>query len=262
VDSNTPEIRLAHTSEQPPDYRSPFHLAGTPEPLHMSFGVIFDMDGVIVRSEDAHWVSWRAVAAQRGIDLKYETFLSCFGRVNADCIRIMLGEGIDDAEGLRIADSKEAAFRDAVRADVPLAVGTRQLLIALRSAGALLAVGSSAPPENVALVLDAGRIGEYFSATVDGSQVKQGKPAPDVFLQAGEALGITPANCAVIEDAPAGIRAARAAKMTAIGVATTHTEGQLLEAGAHAVLPELASLSPAIILDLIARTRTAGSTTI
>jgi beta-phosphoglucomutase len=225
----------------------------------MSFGVIFDMDGVIVRSEDAHWVSWRAVAAERGIDLKYETFLSCFGRVNSDCIRIMLSEGIDDAESLRIADRKEAAFRDAVRANVPLAIGTRELLASLRQAGALLAVGSSAPPENVALVLDAGHIREFFSATVDGAQVKRGKPAPDVFLQAGEAIGISPAHCAVIEDAPAGIRAARAANMTAIGVATTHTEAQLFEAGAHAVLPELASLTPEIIRELIAKTQTGSA---
>lgn len=226
----------------------------------MSFGVIFDMDGVIVRSEEAHWVSWRAVAAVRGIDLKYETFLSCFGRVNADCIRIMLGDGIDEVESVQIADRKESAFRDAVRENVPLAVGTRELLASLQSVGARLAVGSSAPSENVALILDAGQIREFFSATVDGNQVKRGKPAPDVFLQAGEAIGIVPARCAVIEDAPAGIRAARAANMTAIGVATTHTDAQLFEAGAHAVFPELATLTPAIIRDLIVKSQGGSAT--
>ncbi|HLO39402.1 MAG TPA: HAD family phosphatase [Phycisphaerales bacterium] len=223
----------------------------------MSFGVIFDMDGVIVRSEEAHWVSWRAVALRRGIDLTYETFLSCFGRVNADCIRIMLGEGIGPEESRSIAQAKESAFRDAIRASVPLAAGTRDLLTALRAAGAKMAVGSSAPPENVALILDAGGIREFFSAAIDGDQVTRGKPAPDVFLKAGSSLSIDPARCAVIEDAPAGIRAARAAGMTAIGVATTHTRDQLLEAGAHDVLPELADLSPTFIEHLIATANTA-----
>ena len=111
--------------------------------------VIFDMDGVLVLSEEAHWKSWQRVARDRGVELTHEVFLSTFGQVNADCIPKMFGEETSAAEIERIADEKERAYRDLVRADVPLAPGLFELLRALRSAGARLAVGSSAPPENV-----------------------------------------------------------------------------------------------------------------
>jgi beta-phosphoglucomutase len=212
-----------------------------------TYGVIFDMDGVLVLSEEAHWLSWREAAAKRGVQLAYETFLSCFGRVNADCVKIMIGPDVSPEESERIAEEKEAAMREIIRHRVPLAPATNELLVALAADGARLAVGSSAPPENVDLVLDGGGIRGHFAATVNGSQVKRGKPAPDVFLLAAERLGLAPAACAVIEDAPAGIRAAIAAGMTAIGLATTHTPEQLREAGAHVIYPAMPSLSPAII---------------
>ncbi len=217
----------------------------------MQLGVIFDMDGVLVMSEEAHWLSWRDVAAQRGVELQYGTFLSCFGRVNADCIRIMFGDSVPAAEAEAIAARKEAAFRDLVRQRMPLAPGAVALLSSLQLAGASLAVGSSAPRENVDLVLDVGDIRRYFGGIVDGSQVTKGKPAPDVFLQAGRLLRIPSARCAVIEDAPAGILAARAAGMTAIGVSTTHSAQQLLDAGAHRVLPSLKDVTLPGILELV-----------
>lgn len=209
----------------------------------MNIGVIFDMDGVLVLTEEAHWKSWQNVARSRGIELRYEVFLSCFGRVNADCVAIMLGADIPHDEALRLADQKEAEFRDLVRAAVPLAPGTRELLESLHAAGDRVGVGSSAPPENVDLVLDAGDIRRYFTSIVNGSQVKRGKPAPDVFLQAGAGLSLPPERCLVVEDAPVGIRAARAAGMIAVGVTTTHTEQQLRDAGAHALFPSVASLT-------------------
>ncbi|GMV25671.1 MAG: beta-phosphoglucomutase [Phycisphaerae bacterium] len=217
----------------------------------MQLGVIFDMDGVLVLTEEAHWLSWQDVAKSRGVDLEYQTFLSCFGRVNADCIRIMFGDAIPPAEALSIADAKEAAFRELVRKNVPLAPGTTPLLQSLRARGARIGIGSSAPPENVDLVLDAGNIRAYFDAVIDGSQVTRGKPAPEVFLKAGVGLGVDPRRCAVIEDAPPGIEAARAAGMTAIGVATTHTRDQLAGAGAHAIFDDVRSLSAELIASCI-----------
>lgn len=208
----------------------------------MSKGVIFDMDGVIVLTEQAHWLAWQNAAQRLGTKLEYKTFLSCFGRVNADCIRIMFGEHIDHAESLRIADEKEHAFREIIRTNVPLAPGLLPLLDNLAKRNARLAVGSSAPPENVALVLDSGGIRGSFQAVVDGSQVKRGKPAPDVFLQAASLLALEPARCAVIEDAPAGIQAAKAAGMLGVGVATTHKAHELTDAGADVVFPTLADV--------------------
>jgi beta-phosphoglucomutase family hydrolase len=201
-------------------------------------GVIFDMDGVIVLTEQAHWQSWQAPAKARGVTLEHATFLSCFGRVNPDCIRILFGPGIGAAESASIADEKEIAFRRIIRANVPLAPGIVDLLTELKSRGFRTAIGSSAPPENIALVLEAGKLRGMFDAIVDGSQVKRGKPAPDVFLLAAERMGVPPNRCSVIEDAPMGIAAAVAAGMLPVGVATTHAAQELTDAGAKFVFDQ------------------------
>jgi beta-phosphoglucomutase len=212
----------------------------------MQTGIIFDMDGVIVQTERPHWNAWQAVAARRGVTIAYDTFLSCFGRVNDDCIRIMFGADVPPAESARIADEKELAFRNELAAGVPLTPGLVPLLEWLRDSNIPAAVGSSAPPENVNLVLDAGHIRAFFRATVDGSQVTRGKPAPDVFLLAASRLGMPAPRCAVIEDAPAGIRAAVAAGSRAIGLTSTHSRQQLLDAGAHDIIDDIAAAKPLI----------------
>ncbi|MEM7261840.1 MAG: beta-phosphoglucomutase family hydrolase [Planctomycetota bacterium] len=194
--------------------------------------MIFDMDGVMVLTEEAHWVAWRRVSADHGVDLTRERFLDCFGQVNEDCIRTIFGAGVAAELSQRIADEKEEAFRDAVRSSVPLAPGLRELLETLRNSGVKTAVGSSAPVENVDLILDESGIRGSFDAVIDGDQVANGKPAPDVFLRAAEALELPPEACLVIEDAPAGIRAARAAGMVGVAVATSHSAEELLSAGA------------------------------
>jgi beta-phosphoglucomutase len=205
-------------------------------------GVIFDMDGVLVLTERAHWESWRVPAAKRRVELQYETFLSCFGRINPDCVAILFGADTPADESARIADEKEIAFREIVRRDVPLAPGTVALLEGLRREGARLAVGSSGPRENVELILGAGEIRLFFEAVVHGGEVKRGKPAPEVFLLAAERMGLRPEECIVIEDAPAGIQAAVAAGMMPVAVATTHDATQLKAAGAVAIFPDLISV--------------------
>jgi beta-phosphoglucomutase len=205
-------------------------------------GVIFDMDGVLALTENAHWQSWQAAADARNVDIEYEKFLSCFGRVNPDCIAIMFGSDIPPEESARIAEEKESAFRDILRQNVPLAPGLSDLLKSLREMGLRLAVGSSGPRENVDLILSAGGIRQSFEAIVHGGEVTHGKPSPDVFLLAAKRLGLPPGSCAVIEDAPAGIRAAVAARMLPIAVATTHDSSELKKAGAVAIFPDLASI--------------------
>ena len=216
-------------------------------------GVIFDMDGVLVLSEQAHWESWSMAAKERGVEIAYERFVSCFGRINSDCIAILFGADISPEESARIAEEKERAFRDILRHHVPLAPGTVELLKRLRELGVGLAVGSSGPRENVELILGSGRIRHYFDAVVHGGEVKYGKPAPDVFLLAAERLGIPARACAVIEDAPAGIGAAVAAEMMAIGVATTHDAAELTASGAMVVYPDLLAIPVESLVNLRGR---------
>jgi beta-phosphoglucomutase len=206
-------------------------------------GVIFDMDGVLILTADAHFRSWRDAAARRGVEVGYEKFIRSFGRTSPDTIRLWWGEDASAALIAEITEEKEAAFREIIRHDVPLAPRCLELIDELSRDGFALAVGSSAPPENIDLVLDAAGIRRHFAGVVNGAMVQRGKPAPDVFLLAAQQLGIEPRRCAVIEDAPAGIMAAVAAGARAVGVAATHPGDELRAAGAHFVAPTLADLT-------------------
>jgi beta-phosphoglucomutase len=216
-------------------------------------GVIFDMDGVLVLTEEAHWQSWLAPASRRGATLSYERFKSCFGQINPDCIAVLFGPEVKKEDVVAIADEKESAFRDIVRSKVPLAPRIIELLNELKQLGARLAVGSSGPRQNVDLVVNAGGLGKYFDVLIDGSMVKCGKPAPDCFELAARRMNVAPGRCAVVEDAPVGIRAAAAAGMLAVGIATTHPKSELEEAGADQVFESPSHIDARALVEQLRR---------
>lgn len=205
--------------------------------------VIFDMDGVIILSMDAHWESWERVAARRNATVSYADFLAGFGQTNKEVIPRMFGRPFEPEELERVALEKEDEFCAILAGEIPLAPGVIELLDELREAGFALGVGTSAPPQNLELVLDGANLRSYFSAGIHGSDVTLGKPNPQVFLMAAERLGVAPANCVVIEDAPVGVRAAKAAGMRAVALQTTNTEADLRAAGCDLLLPDLASVN-------------------
>jgi beta-phosphoglucomutase len=210
----------------------------------MAQGVIFDMDGVLVDSAAAHQGSWQMLAKRHGVDVTPERFRETFGRRSGDIIRMLWGKPVNDEQIRRYDTEKEQLYRELITGKVPYMPGTRQVLERLRQAGYRLAVATSGPPENLQLVLDEGNLWTSFSATVNGREVSEGKPAPDCFRLAADRLQLAPGDCLVVEDAPVGIEAALAAEMHVIGVAGTHPREKLLEAGAPQVLAVLADLTP------------------
>ncbi len=217
----------------------------------MARGVIFDMDGVLVDSGPPHKESWRAVARQYGIDLTDEAFERTFGMSSREIVRKIWGPHITDEEVRRIDDEKERIYRDLIRYNVPLSPGARETVARLAQAGYVLAVGTSGPPENLKLVLDASRLGPYFAAAVNGLEVSHGKPAPDIFLKAAERAGLATQDCVVIEDAPVGIQAACAAGMKAIGYVGTHPAERLRNAGAVRVVEHLTDITPELVAEVL-----------
>jgi len=216
--------------------------------------VIFDMDGVLVDSYRAHFESWRRLAASIGAEMSERQFAATFGRTTQDIIRRLWADRIGDADLRGLDDLKERAYREILEADFPEMDGAGELLAALRGAGFALAIGSSGPPENVELVLRRLPGAEHIAAAVDGHEVTHGKPHPEVFLLAAGKLGVQPGDCAVVEDAPAGIEAARRAGMAAIALTGTAERGKLAER-AHLVVDSLRELSPERIAELILRAR-------
>ena len=214
---------------------------------------IFDMDGVLVDTYHAHFRSWQEMAVSEGRQFSEEEFAPTFGRTSREIIAHCWGKDrYDDARIAELDRRKEAAFRRIIEDDFPAMPGAVDLLHALHEAGFRLAVGSSGPPENVQLVVDKLGARDLFGAIATGEDVARGKPDPQVFLLVAERVGVAPARCAVIEDAPVGVAAANAAGMASVGLLSTgRTREDLAAAGA--VVRSLSEISPSMLRDRIAQ---------
>jgi beta-phosphoglucomutase len=213
--------------------------------------VIFDMDGVLVDSYRAHWQSWHFMADELGRGLTEEQFVTTFGRTSREIIAEHWGpDCLSRAEIAEFDRRKEALYREIVAQDFPAMDGAGELIRALSAAGFRLAVGSSGPPENVTLAVERLGAQAHFQTLITGKDVTRGKPDPQVFLIAAERLGVAPADCAVIEDAPVGIAAANAAGMVSIALLSTgHTAESVV--AAKLTVKSLRELSPERIAELI-----------
>jgi beta-phosphoglucomutase len=184
----------------------------------MTKSVLWDLDGTLVDSEQYHWLAWRDSMAAEGVALTHQQFLETFGLRN-DAIVPQWIPAATPERIAQIADIKEQFYRRLVREGglEPLP-GARLWTERLAQQGWRQAIASSAPRENVDVVLAVIGLAPYFQAIVSAEDVKLGKPDPQVFLTAAARLGSTPAKSIVVEDAPAGIEAARRAGMPSIGV--------------------------------------------
>lgn len=212
--------------------------------------VIFDMDGVLVDSYHAHFESWRQLYGELGVEYSEETFAGDFGRTSRDILLRTLGDDLRNEQVAAWDQRKEAIYRELLQENFPAMDGALELINGLRTAGFKLAIGSSGPPENVALVVEQLAAGAHFDAQVTGADVTRGKPDPQVFQIAAERLSVPVAMCAVVEDAIHGITAAKRAGMKAIGLTGTLERDELAEA--DAVVDSLRQLSAERIGALIA----------
>ena len=194
-----------------------------------SRAVLFDLDGVIVDSREQHMAAWEAWGRTHAPEARAGYFLQSFGLRN-DAIIGALFPGMDAAHIERLAAAKEAHFRRLAAGRLVALDGVRDLLDGLEARAISRAIVTSTPRENLDMVLGALAIEGRFQALVAGEDTARGKPDPEGYLLAAERLAVPPGSCTVIEDAPAGLRAAKAAGMRAIGVTTTHPATELRDA--------------------------------
>ena len=215
-----------------------------------AWGVVFDMDGVLVDSAPPHYESWRRLGREEGVTITPAQFETSFGRQNRDIIPEFFG-AVSPQRLAAIAHRKEAIYRDLVRAEVPAVEGAAALIEALAFEKVPLAIGSAGPRENIELVLEGMRAARFFDVIVSGDDVTRGKPDPQVFQLACERLGIAPHRCVVIEDAPAGVAAAKAAETKVAAVMMHHSAETLTAAGADLVVERLKDLTVARLKSLV-----------
>lgn len=183
--------------------------------------VIFDLDGVLVSTDELHYQAWKAMADREGIYFDRDINQRLRGVSRMDSLEIIL----ERAEKAYSPEEKEAlaAFKNDlyVRLLDGLCQSDRlpyvtETLDELRRRGMALAVGSSS--KNAKKILEKTGLMDRFSAIADGTDIRRSKPDPEVFLCAAKKLGVAPGDCAVVEDAQAGIQAAKAGGMLACAV--------------------------------------------
>jgi len=193
-----------------------------------SWAALFDWDGVIIDSASAHERSWEKLAEEVGKPLPEDHFLRGFGMRNEVIFPEILQWGKDLEQIQTWSLRKEELYRDVICSEgVRVLPGVREYLQSLLNAGIPAIVGTSTQRKNVDLIFKMMDLAGFFQGMVSSEDVSHGKPDPEVFLKAADLAGVAPGHCVVFEDAIHGIEAAKAGGMMAIGVRTTHPDGDL-----------------------------------
>ena len=219
---------------------------------------IFDLDGVIVDTAHYHFLAWKRLAKELGIELTIKDNEKLKGVSRMESLEIILklgGISLSDHDKEMLANKKNSWFVDYVERMAPEEIfpGVRSLIQALKAKG--IKVGLASSSKNAKTVIQLLRIHNEFDVVVDGSMITHSKPHPEIFLLAAGKLGVDPKECLVFEDAEAGVEAALAAGMKCIGIGS---QAQL--ARANKVIPTTGEFDLSILKELEAAS-TANSKT-
>ena len=191
-------------------------------------GICFDLDGVLIHTDELHYQAWKGLAHRLGIPFSREQGDRCRGISRMQSLEIVLehaGRAYSQEEKERFAQEKNQAYRAMLAqlspADVPRDVPPT--LEELRRRGYRLALASGS--KNAGLILARTGLGQYLDAAADGNCITRSKPDPEIFLTAAGMLGLPPECCAAVDDAVAGVQAGRAAGMVTVGMGDSALHG-------------------------------------
>jgi beta-phosphoglucomutase len=184
-------------------------------------GIIFDLDGVICSTDEYHYLAWKIIADELGAPFDRETNERLRGVSRMESLEIVLETypgHLSQEEKLAYADKKNAAYQKHLLNMSPASLSddVRHTLDTLRSRGYKMSIGSSS--KNTPLILKQIGLENFFDAVADGNDISKSKPDPEVFLLAAKRLSMEPAQCLVIEDAEAGIEAAKRGGMKSASI--------------------------------------------
>jgi beta-phosphoglucomutase family hydrolase len=192
--------------------------------------IFWDMDGVISDSYSFHFAAWQETFDKRGIEFTKEDFTNLFGARNDFIITSVMGSEIAQRDVDIIVLEKEDIFRRKATGNIKPFPGAVKLLNSLKKGNFKLGLASSAPKENIDLVLSELDLAGIFDCIVSGQEVSESKPSPQIYLLAAKKLEALPNDCVVIEDSPLGVKSAKNAGMKCVGITNTHPRRKLREA--------------------------------
>jgi beta-phosphoglucomutase len=183
--------------------------------------VIFDLDGVVVSTDELHFQAWNKLAVREGIRFSRKINKRLRGVSRMESLAIILesaGQAYSSSEQEEMAAYKNECYRELLETLSPadLLPGALDLIHWLKQCGVRVAIGSSS--KNARPILARIGLADSFDAVADGTDITHSKPDPEVFLCAAKKLGVEPATCMVVEDAVSGVEAAKAADMKTLGV--------------------------------------------
>lgn len=178
------------------------------------------MDGVLVDTGEFHYQAWKKVFKERHIAFSREFFRQTFGMNNARILSLLLGDDLAPGLMVEISEAKERRFRDLIRGKVQALPGVVTWLERLQESGFRQGIASSAPTANIDALVDELGLRPYFDVIGSGVDLPT-KPDPALFLGIAGQLDVPPERCIVVEDAVAGVEAAKRAGMSCIAVTTT-----------------------------------------
>lgn len=205
--------------------------------------VLWDLDGTIVDSAALHYQAWQTLMDRYAIPFTYQMFIDDFGRNNAEILTKHF-DATDPDTIQRVSHEKEADFRTLLAPGaLQLLPGVLDWLDEFRRLGLPQVIGSSGPMANIAAMVRALDVGDYFLALITGTQLPKGKPDPAIFLRCAAVAGVAPAHCLVIEDSIHGIEAAQRAGMRSVAVGALAGSDALRKLLANVAAPRCIALA-------------------
>ena len=200
--------------------------------------MIFDMDGLMVDSEPLAIEAWETIVRRFGHQIDDVMFEQMLGVRQIECAALLLERFHLPIPAEALARERNETFLALLPGRLRAMPGLSVLIAELRARGLKRALATSGERRYVATVMSELNLDGTFDAVVVAEDVTRGKPAPDVYLLAAERLGLLPAQCLVLEDAPNGVAAAKAAGTICVAVPNEYTRALDLSA-ADAVMPSL-----------------------
>jgi beta-phosphoglucomutase len=200
----------------------------------MNCAVILDMDGVIIDSNPFHRMVWKEFLERHGVAVDEPMFKNViFGTPGDQTIRKLLQPDLTTDQVTLYLEEIDTTYRSIISGSEQIfpVSGLYNFLDFIKEIGFKIALATSAPPENISLILERLGITEYFDVIVDKTHVTRGKPDPEVYLKTLENLKTDREYCVVFEDSLAGVRSALQAGIRVIGVTTSHSPEELSQAG-------------------------------